>query len=406
LNGSPYPVRALQYVPVMPRPISIAAVPFVLLVPLLLAACGRSASSSSAHKPAAASDSAGGEVTLAHRDTSHDSLAARAARSADSSADTTRRSGKRAAPDSAILIQIATQPKARTKADSISLVASIRTGLKTPGWPVKAPAPLAGAILPNKRIVAFYGNPLSKKMGILGEIPYDQMLAKLDTVVGWWKAADPSTPVQPALHLIVSVAQGTPGKDGMFRQRSDPDLIEKIYNFARQKGAITILDIQAGKSTIDSELPRLLPFLQRPDVHLGIDPEFYMHHNREGRVPGTKIGAMTAQDVNYVIDQLAAIVTRYHLPPKVLIVHRFTDNMLQDADKIKIDPRVQVVINMDGWGQPWLKFDTYAKCEASEPVEFTGFKLFFHNDTKKGDALLSPREVLALRPRPIYIQYQ
>ena len=58
--------------------------------------------------------------------------------------------------------------------------------------------------------------------------------------------------------------------------------------------------------------------------------------------------------------------------------------MLQNADKIKLDPRVQVVINMDGWGQPWLKFDTYATCEASEPVQFTGFKLFFHNDTKTG----------------------
>ena len=62
--------------------------------------------------------------------------------------------------------------------------------------------------------------------------------------------------------------------------------------------------------------------------------------------------------------------------------------------------------NMDGWGQPWLKFDTYARCEVAEPVQFTGFKLFYHNDTRKGDRLLSPVEVLALRPRPIYIQYQ
>jgi hypothetical protein len=254
--------------------------------------------------------------------------------------------------------------------------------------------------------VAFYGNPLSKRMGILGEIPYDQMLAKLDSVVGEWRKADPSTPVLPALHLIVSVAQGDSGKDGMFRQRSDPDLIEKIYGMAKQKGAITILDIQAGKSTVEQEIPVLLPFLQRPDVHLGLDPEFYMHHNREGREPGDKIGAMDAKDINYAIDQLAALVTKYHLPPKVLIVHRFTENMLQNADQIKLDPRVQVVINMDGWGQPWLKFDTYARCEASKPVQFTGFKLFFHNDTRKGDLLLSPEEVLGLRPRPMYIQYQ
>ena len=90
----------------------------------------------------------------------------------------------------------------------------------------------------------------------------------------------------------------------------------------------------------------------------------------------------------------------------MLIVHRFTVNMLQNASRIKLDPRVQVVINMDGWGQPWLKFDTYKTCEVDEPVQFTGFKLFFHNDTRKGDAILAPQEVLALRPRPIYIQYQ
>jgi hypothetical protein len=310
------------------------------------------------------------------------------------------------ATDSAVAIVVATQPKSRTRADSFSLAASIRAGLKNPKWPVRGPVPLPGSILPNKRIVAFYGNPLSKRMGILGEIPYDQMLAKLDTIVGEWQAADPATPVQPALHLIVSVAQGSPGKDGMHRQRSDPDLIEKIYNFAHARGALTILDIQAGKSTIDSELPLLIPFLQRPDVHLGMDPEFYMHYNREGRIPGSKIGAMDASDVNYAIDQLAALVTKYHLPPKVLIVHRFTVNMLQHASDIRLDPRVQVVINMDGWGQPWLKFDTYKTCEVDDPVQFTGFKLFFHNDTRKGDALLSPGEVLALRPRPMYIQYQ
>jgi hypothetical protein len=291
-------------------------------------------------------------------------------------------------------------------ADSISLVATIRAGLNNPGWPVHMPAPLPGSILPNKRVVAFYGNPLSKRMGILGEIPYDQMLAKLDTVVGQWRAADPAVPVQPALHLIVSVAQPLPGKDGMYRQRSDPDLIEKIYGFAKARGAITILDVQVGKSTLDAEIPVLIPFLSRPDVHLGIDPEFFMHNNREGRVPGSKIGSMDARDINYAIDRLAELVTKYHLPPKILVIHRFTTNMVSHASQIKLDPRVQVVISMDGWGQPWHKFDTYKTCEVKEPVEFTGFKLFFHNDTKKGDALLTPREVLALRPRPFYIQYQ
>ncbi len=315
-------------------------------------------------------------------------------------------SHSRKTADSAVFIAIATQPKSRTKADSISLVAAVRAGLASSRWPVQAPAPLANSILPTKRIVAFYGNPIVKKMGILGEIPPAEMLARLDTVVAEWTAADPMTPVQPALHMVVSVAKPEAGKDGKYRQRADSGLIERVYGWARSKHAILILDVQAGQSTIDSELPRLMPFLSRPDVHLGIDPEFYMHHNRDGRAPGSKIGAMTADDVNGAISALASLVTRLGLPPKVLVVHRFTTNMLQQAGQIRLDPRVQVVIDMDGWGQPWLKFDTYKSCEVDEPVQFTGFKLFFHNDTKKGDALLSPREVLALRPRPIYIQYQ
>ena len=374
-----------------------------LSLSLLVAACDKSPDASGDTNPprkATASDAPTSSRTRAPAA----AVSAAAARPTPDSG-TSKKAG-RSAPDSAILLQIATQPKSRTTADSISLVAAIRTGLKTPGWPVKPPPMLPGSILPSHRIVAFYGNPLSKRMGILGEIPYDQMLAKLDSTAAQWRAADPRTPVIPALHLIVSVAQGLPGKDGMYRQRSDPDLIEKIYGMAHARGYLTILDIQAGRSTIDSELPRLIPFLSRPDVELGLDPEFYMHYNREGRAPGTKIGSMDARDVNYAIDQLAQLVTKYHLPPKVLIVHRFTTNMLQRADQIRLDSRVQVVINMDGWGQPWLKFDTYARCEASEPVEYTGFKLFYHNDTRKGDALLTPREVLALRPRPIYIQYQ
>ena len=40
------------------------------------------------------------------------------------------------------------------------------------------------------------------------------------------------------------------------------------------------------------------------------------------------------------------------------------------------------------------------------PVEYTGFKLFYHNDTKKGGKLMSPADVLALKPKPLYIQYQ
>src|SRR5262249_26213060 len=159
--------------------------------------------------------------------------------------------------------------------------------------------------------------PLVKKMGVLGEYPADEMLAKLDETVDAWRKADPSTPVQPALHLIAVVAQGAPGRDGMYRLRMDTALIEKVYGWAQKKNAILFLDVQVGHSTIQQELPRLLPFLARPNVHLGVDPEFYMHYEREGVLPSKKVGQMDGADVNYVTRTLAKLVDEKHLPPKI-----------------------------------------------------------------------------------------
>ena len=76
-------------------------------------------------------------------------------------------------------------------------------------------------------------------------------------------------------------------------------------------------------------------------------------------MPGTKIGTFDAEDINYASSFLQELVTKEHLPPKVLVVHRFTRDMLTGYKRIKLDPRVQIVINMDGWGPPSLKLDSY-----------------------------------------------
>jgi hypothetical protein len=270
-------------------------------------------------------------------------------------------------------------------------------------WPVKGPEPLPGAIVPSKRIVAYYGNPLVKKMGILGELPPEQMLAKFDGELDRWRRADPSTPVQPALHLIAVVAQGSAGKDGMWRARMSDSLIERVYSWAQRKNAVLFLDVQVGHSTLQQELPRLAKFLKRPDVHLGIDPEFSM---KTGAKPGTKIGTFDAADVNYAAGFLADLVASEKIPPKVLVVHRFTRPMLTNTKNIRLDPKVQIVINMDGWGPQWMKLDSYHDYVYLHPVQYTGFKLFYHNDTKKGGPLLTPEQLLKLVPKPVYIQYQ
>ena len=271
-------------------------------------------------------------------------------------------------------------------------------------WPVKMPYPLAGAVLPFHRIVAFYGNLYSKKMGILGELPKNEMLSKLKHEVKYWQSADSSVPVIPALHYIAVTAQGSPGKDGKHRMRMPFSQIDTIMNWAKEIDALVFLDIQVGMSSVESEVPQLEKYLQYPQVHLGIDPEFSM---KTGAIPGKKIGTFDARDINAVIDDLASYVKEYNLPPKILIVHRFTQGMLTNYKQIKKVPEVQIVMDMDGWGDKILKRSTYLRYIYGEPVEFTGFKLFYKNDTKKGtDQLYTPEELLKFTPKPIYIQYQ
>ncbi len=275
---------------------------------------------------------------------------------------------------------------------------------KRKGWPVNGPAPLPGSILPQKRIVAYYGNPQSKRMGALGEYPKDDMLRRLKGEVTRWEKADPSHPVQPALHLIAVVAQGEPGKAGKYRMIMPDAIVNQVYGWAREAHALLFIDIQTGHDDIRTILPRFEWLLKNPDVHLGMDPEFNLIKSR--KVPGTKIGTYDAADVNYAAGYLKELVKKYNLPPKVLIVHRFTRNGVTNAKSIVLRPEVQIVLNMDGWGAPWLKRDSYKDYVVAEPVQYTGFKLFYHNDTKKGDPLLTPQEVLRLHPKPLYIQYQ
>ena len=351
---------------------------------------------------ASAQDSAAGYVTATQDPVRKDS---NRGKGSSASADTIHPDSTATDSSAAPALSVRMAP-GRPKRDSLSLIYALRAFEKEPGWPVRGPAAAPGAILPGKRIVAYYGNPLSKRMGILGEIPPDQMLAQLEAIAKEWEKADPSTPVQPALHLVAVVAQGGAGKDGKYRLRMDSSLIEKVYGWAQQKNALLFLDIQTGFSTVQEELPRLMKWLERPDVHLGLDPEFNMHHDKEGVPPGKKIGTLSAGEINHAIRELSALAKAKGIPPKILVVHRFTRPMIRGASEIDLDPHVQVVIDMDGWGAPWLKFDSYKDYIVDEPVQFTGFKIFYKNDSKKGDKILTPAEVLQLKPRPIYIQYQ
>jgi hypothetical protein len=260
-------------------------------------------------------------------------------------------------------------------------------------------APLPGSIFPGCRVVAYYGNPLSKRMGILGELPPDTMLERLARQAAAYARADSAHPVLPTLELIATVAQAGPGRDGMYRLRMSDTLIAKVIGWAARRNYLVLLDIQVGRSSVPREIAPLVKYLQLPNVHLALDPEFAM---RPGKVPGRVIGTLDAADVNAAVDTLARLVSTYQLPPKMLVVHRFTRPMLTNHEAIRLDPRVQVVIDMDGFGPPHLKHDSYRRYVHERPVQFAGFKLFYKNDKP----ILTPEQVLKLTPVPLFIMYQ
>jgi len=272
-------------------------------------------------------------------------------------------------------------------------------------WPVKAAYPLPGAILPFKRIIAYYGNFYSTRMGILGELEPDSMLAHLIVETKKWQEADTTMKVIPALHYIVVSAQGSPGKGGKYRLRMPFTQIDKALELAKKVDGLVFLDIQVGWSTLKEEIPLLEQYLKMPNVHLAVDPEFSMKTQRK---PGTIIGTFDAEDINYATDYLADLVKKNNLPPKVLIVHRFTKGMVTNYKDITLKPEVQVVMDMDGWGFPAKKVSSYRLAIINEPVQFSGFKLFYKNDIKTPPwkTIMKPEDVLKLYPKPVYIQYQ
>ncbi len=272
-------------------------------------------------------------------------------------------------------------------------------------WPVKAAYPNVGAILPFNRIVAYYGNFYSKGMGVLGQYPTDIMLAKLAAEVKNWQDADPSTPVIPAIHYIAITAQASAGADGKYRFRMPAAQIDHAVELAHKIHGLVFLDIQTGLSSVQTEIPLFEKYLKMPDVEFGIDPEFAMKTSQKR--PGTVIGTLDATDINFAVNYMASIVKANNLPPKILVIHRFTRDMVTHYKDIKPVPEVQIVMDMDGWGFGAKKINTYKSVIYPEPVQFTGFKLFYKNDLlPPSKSMLTPADILKLSPQPIYIQYQ
>ncbi len=253
------------------------------------------------------------------------------------------------------------------------------------------------------RLIAYYGTPLSKAMGILGRLDKATMISSLKRDVAMWEAADPATPTRCTMELIAIVAQAAPGPSGLYRGRAAPEVVRRVLGWAREAGCLLLLDIQVGWSSVAGELAYLEPFLAEPDVHLALDPEWDMP---PGVKPGKQIGTMDAADINGAVALLDRLVRERKLGPKLLVVHRFREFMVTNPSKINVPPSIRLVANMDGFGTPERKLQSYGVALRGMPTKLSGFKLF--TNPKLDTPMLTPKQTLdgRVRPAPVFINYQ
>ncbi|MDQ2683547.1 MAG: hypothetical protein M3Y37_08475 [Chloroflexota bacterium] len=256
-----------------------------------------------------------------------------------------------------------------------------------------------GPLFPGKRIIAYYGHPNNESMGILGQFSKEELLDQLLDQAAAYEAADPDTEVLPAFEIIGSVAQSEPGPSGNYILQTDPAQMQEYIDFTRENGILLIIDVQLGRTTIQDEMEIIEPYLIHPHVHLAIDPEFAV---KQDQIPGVDFGSVDARDINYAADELSRIVAEHNLPPKALIVHRFTDGMLTNVRKVEQPEGVQFVLDFDGFGDPVSKTELYDIFVRKSRVPWGGIKLFYDQDRP----LMQPDEVVNLNPPPVFVMYQ
>lgn len=236
-------------------------------------------------------------------------------------------------------------------------------------------------------------------MGVLGETDPETMMQNLKEQAAAYSTADPGRPAVPTIELIASTAQRNPGEDSTFIARLPPEEIEEYATLAEENGALLLLDMQLGQSTVADEVETLRPFLERPYVHLAIDTEYYV---REGEIPGVDLGGVDGAEIQGAVEALSRLVEEAGIPDKILLVHQFESSIVTNKQLIEPTENVQVVLNADGFGPAEDKTTKYDVLVGDEPIQYGGFKLFYRQD----EPLLSPEEVLELDPVPVVVNYQ
>ena len=258
-------------------------------------------------------------------------------------------------------------------------------------------------LLPDYRVVTFAGAPQDPELGELGVgSSLRGAIGRLEKQAKVYRRK--TRPEQPALQLISTVVHAAPGPDGKFNMHQSRATIARHLREARRAKALLILDVQPGRASFVTETKRLTRWLREPDVALALDPEWRMERN--GQIPGQVIGSVGASELQRSLDVVAGIVRKHDLPPKMVLVHRFTEDMVRGLEGVRVPREVQAVMSIDGVGDRANKVAKYRQLTRDLPKAWRpGFKLFYREDREAG-GLMTPKQVMALQPRPQVVMYE
>ncbi|MEX3610912.1 hypothetical protein VVR12_07675 [Rothia sp. LK2588] len=292
---------------------------------------------------------------------------------------------------------------ANSSSSAQSSASAGQSGAASSESPSATPSPSADTsakIFDGKRYVALYGAPGNPALGVLGEQGPAESVTRVKQLVEQYQPHSQEK-VVPAFEVIATTASSVPGADGDYSDEASVESLKPLVDEAEKNGVYVVLDIQPGRSDFLSQIKRYEELLKRPNVGVGIDPEWRL---LPWQVHLEQIGSVTAEEVNQSLAYLAELTAKNGLPQKMVVVHQFTQSMISNRELLDVShPELALTLHADGHGTPGLKKDTYASLlQGLSPQIKPSWKNFYDEDTP----MLTPAETYALTPKPWVVTYQ
>ena len=256
------------------------------------------------------------------------------------------------------------------------------------------------SILLNNDILAFYGHPRSRNMGIIGRYSKEELNRQLSALAAEYEAVSGGRGIKKAFYLIYGTVWPA-GEIGIIQEA----LLREWIEFALENDILIFIDHQIGRYTPEESLRSMLPWLKYPNVHLALDPEW------RTTKPMQEIGTVSGDELNQVQRIMENYIIDNNIPgERLLVIHQFHYRMISNREKVdSSSSRVRLVHCADGFGNPANKRAAYAANARAVNMPIKGFKLFYDFGIPGAGVdkpLLTPKEVFDLSPRPYIIMYQ